>query len=99
MSAAPTWMLYGAAGHTGTLIAQQAHQGGHQPMLAGRNGTALSALAEKLDMPHRTVGLDDPDALRRRTGRCGPGAQRRWSVPADGGAARRGVPHRRRALP
>jgi short subunit dehydrogenase-like uncharacterized protein len=56
-------MLYGAAGHTGALIAQHARQGGHQPVLAGRNAAAVAALAERLDLPHRAVRLDDPAAL------------------------------------
>jgi short subunit dehydrogenase-like uncharacterized protein len=56
-------MLYGAAGHTGALIAQHARKRGHQPMLAGRNAAAVAALAERLDLPHRAVRLDDPAAL------------------------------------
>jgi hypothetical protein len=44
MSGAQSWMLYGAAGHTGALIAQHARQGGHQPVLAGRNAAAVAAL-------------------------------------------------------
>src|ERR1022692_2695343 len=58
-----SWMLYGAAGYTGTLIAQHARQRGHQPLLAGRNGPALAALAERLGLPYRAVSLDDPAAL------------------------------------
>jgi len=64
MSRTSTWMLYGAAGHTGTLIAQHAHEHGHQPLLAGRSAPAVTALAAKLDLPHRTVALDDPEALQ-----------------------------------
>ena len=63
MSGAQSWMLYGAAGHTGALIAQHARKRGHQPMLAGRNAAAVAALAERLDLPHRAVTLDDPAAL------------------------------------
>jgi short subunit dehydrogenase-like uncharacterized protein len=37
MTKTPTWMLYGAVGYTGTLIAQHALDRGHQPILAGRN--------------------------------------------------------------
>ena len=37
MSGAQSWMLYGAAGHTGALIAQHAPERGHRPVLAGRN--------------------------------------------------------------
>ena len=58
-----SWMLYGAAGYTGTLLAQHARQRGHQPVLAGRSAPALSALAERLGLPCRAVALDDPAAL------------------------------------
>ena len=51
MSGARSWMLYGAAGHTGALIARHAHQRGHRPLLAGRNAPAIAALAEDLDLP------------------------------------------------
>ena len=63
MSGAQSWMLYGAAGYTGALIAQHARKLGHQPVLAGRNAAAVAALAERLDLPHRAVRLDDPAAL------------------------------------
>jgi short subunit dehydrogenase-like uncharacterized protein len=58
-----SWMLYGAAGYTGTLIAQHAHERGHRPVLAGRSPSALAALAEQLGLQHRAVALDDPAAL------------------------------------
>ena len=64
MSRSQTWMLYGAAGYTGTLIAHYAHERGHRPLLAGRNGSAINALAERLDMPYRVLVLDDPTVLR-----------------------------------
>jgi short subunit dehydrogenase-like uncharacterized protein len=63
MSKTPSWMLYGASGHTGALIAQHAHETGHRPLLAGRSAPAIAALAEKLDLPHRTLSLDDPAAM------------------------------------
>jgi short subunit dehydrogenase-like uncharacterized protein len=63
MSGSPSWMLYGAAGHTGALVAQHAVAHGHRPLLAGRNARALAASAENLDLPFRTVSLDDPGAL------------------------------------
>ena len=40
MNNKPTWMLYGAAGYTGSLIAQQACDVGHRPLLAGRSESA-----------------------------------------------------------
>jgi short subunit dehydrogenase-like uncharacterized protein len=64
MGRSQTWMLYGAVGYTGTLIAQHAHERGHRPVLAGRNRSAINALAERLDMPYRVLALDDPAALR-----------------------------------
>ena len=63
MSGARSWMLYGAAGHTGTLIARHAQQCGHRPLLAGRNGPATAALAGDLDLPYFALALDDPAAL------------------------------------
>jgi short subunit dehydrogenase-like uncharacterized protein len=53
MSRSQSWMLYGAAGYTGTLIAQHAHERGHRPLLAGRSAAGITALAEQLDLPHR----------------------------------------------
>jgi short subunit dehydrogenase-like uncharacterized protein len=64
MSRSQTWMLYGAVGYTGSLIAQCAHERGHRPLLAARNRSAVTALAERLDMPYRVLALDDPAALR-----------------------------------
>jgi short subunit dehydrogenase-like uncharacterized protein len=58
-----SWMLYGAAGYTGALITQHAYERGHRPLLAGRNTPAITALAEQLDLPYRTLHLDDPAAL------------------------------------
>jgi short subunit dehydrogenase-like uncharacterized protein len=58
-----TWMLYGAAGHTGSLIAQRACEVGHRPLLAGRSEPALKALAQRLDLPYRVIGLEDPVTL------------------------------------
>jgi len=57
------WMLYGAPGHTGALIAQHARERGHRPVLAGRSAPAVAALAEQLGLQHRAVALDDPAAL------------------------------------
>jgi short subunit dehydrogenase-like uncharacterized protein len=56
-------MLYGAAGHTGALIAQHAQERGHRPLLAGRSAPAITALAGQLGLPYRALALDDPAAL------------------------------------
>src|SRR4051812_18412632 len=44
------WLLYGATGRTGTLIAEEAVARGHRPVLAGRDPAALRSLAERLDL-------------------------------------------------
>ena len=63
MSRSQSWMIYGAAGYTGTLIARHAHERGHRPVLAGRNAAAIAAQAEHLDLPRRALALDDAAAL------------------------------------
>ena len=59
-----SWMLYGANGYTGGLIAQHALDRGHRPVLAGRNGPQISALAGRLGLPYRVVDSDDAAALQ-----------------------------------
>jgi short subunit dehydrogenase-like uncharacterized protein len=59
-----SWMLYGANGYTGGLIAQQAIDRGHHPVLAGRNGPEISALAGRLGLSYRVVDSDDAAALQ-----------------------------------
>ena len=63
MSGPRRWMLYGASGYTGALIAARALESGHRPVLAGRNAPAVQALAERLGLSYRVVSLDDPVAL------------------------------------
>lgn len=60
----PPWLLYGAYGFTGDLIARHAVERGHRPILAGRDGERTRALAGELGLEHRVFGLSDPVALR-----------------------------------
>jgi short subunit dehydrogenase-like uncharacterized protein len=60
-----SWMIYGANGYTGELIAREAVARGHRPVMAGRNETALRALAGELDLETRVFGLDDPAVMDR----------------------------------
>jgi len=53
------WMIYGANGYTGRLIAQEAIRRGRKPVLAGRNAEAIPAIAAELDCPGRVFGLGD----------------------------------------
>ena len=57
------WMIYGANGYTGRLIAQEAKARGLSPVLAGRSD-AVAALARQLGLAHRRFDLDDRDAVR-----------------------------------
>lgn len=58
------WMLYGANGYTGRLMAEAAVARGLRPLLAGRNAEALRALAESLDLEWKAIDLSDAVALR-----------------------------------
>jgi short subunit dehydrogenase-like uncharacterized protein len=53
------WMLYGANGYTGELIAREAVRRGHRPILAGRNPAKIEALARELGCEWRAFDLDD----------------------------------------
>ncbi len=57
------WMIYGANGYTGELIAREASRQGLTPILAGRNAASVAALGEELGLAHRAFGLEDPIAL------------------------------------
>jgi short subunit dehydrogenase-like uncharacterized protein len=59
------WMIYGANGYTGKLMAAEAVKRGLRPLLAGRNRAALEALAAELDLPVRVFGLTDPEQTRQ----------------------------------
>ncbi len=60
---AATFLLYGATGYTGELIARAAVQRGLQPILAGRSEHTLAPLATELKLDYRLFSLDDPTAL------------------------------------
>lgn len=57
------FLIYGATGYTGELIAREATRRGLKPTLAGRNREAVTALANELQLPFRIFSLDDPAAL------------------------------------
>jgi short subunit dehydrogenase-like uncharacterized protein len=61
---ASPWLLYGANGYTGELIAREAARRGLRPVLAGRSDAVL-ALARELGLDHRVFGLDDAAAVDR----------------------------------
>jgi short subunit dehydrogenase-like uncharacterized protein len=58
-----TFLLYGANGYTGELIARYAQQYNLQPVLAGRRKELIEPLASKLNLPYKIFDLDDSAAL------------------------------------
>ena len=58
------WMIYGATGYTGMLIAERAAEEGLKPVLAGRDDVKVRAIAGRLGLPSRVFSLDDPHAAR-----------------------------------
>src|SRR5437763_10077714 len=60
-----TWLLYGANGYTGALVARLAAARGEHPVLAGRAAGRVGALARELGLESRRFGLGDPGAIRR----------------------------------
>src|ERR1700689_2904290 len=59
-----SWMIYGAYGYTGRLVAALATERGELPVIAGRAERRLRELGERFELEHRTATLADPAALR-----------------------------------
>ncbi len=57
------FMIYGATGYTGQLIAREAVAQGLRPLLAGRSASALAALAGELGLDYQAALLTDAAAL------------------------------------
>ena len=57
------FLLYGASGYTGRLIAEHAVERGLNPVLAGRNAAAVRVLADRLQLRHRVFGLGNRRAV------------------------------------
>ncbi len=60
-----TFLVYGANGYTGRLIAERAAVTGERPILAGRSATAIAQLAEQYGFEHRVFSLDSPAQIAR----------------------------------
>lgn len=58
-----TFLLYGATGYTGELLAHEAVRRGLRPVLAGRNAPAVARLAQELGLPWRAFALNDDAPL------------------------------------
>jgi short subunit dehydrogenase-like uncharacterized protein len=62
----PTFMIYGANGYTGRLIAREAARRGLKPVLAGRSREDIIQLAGELGLPHRIFDLANPADIERQ---------------------------------
>lgn len=60
------WLIYGAYGYTGQLIAEEARRRGMEPVLAGRRGEAVQEVADRFDLEGRVFDLEDPESLARQ---------------------------------
>jgi short subunit dehydrogenase-like uncharacterized protein len=58
-----SWLIYGANGYTGELIAREAKRRGHQPILAGRSANKLGPLGAELGLETRIFPLQEPIAV------------------------------------
>ena len=57
------WMIYGANGYTGELIAREAKTRGMTPVLAGRSSDKIAPLAAELALEHRVFPIGSPDEI------------------------------------
>lgn len=63
MTLSKPWLLYGANGYTGELIAREAVRRGMHPVLAGRSPAKIEKLAAELNCHHAVFDLDDHTSL------------------------------------
>jgi len=59
-----TFLLYGANGYTGELIARFANQYNLKPILAGRRKEVIEPMAIRLNLPYRVFDINDTTALQ-----------------------------------
>ncbi|RHX86225.1 saccharopine dehydrogenase family protein [Leptospira stimsonii] len=64
------WLLYGANGYTGELIARKAVERGAKPILAGRSELKIRALAEELGLSFRIFSLENATEVESQIADC-----------------------------
>lgn len=64
------WMIYGANGYTGRLMALEAVRRGLSPILAGRNAAEIAALAAETGLDSRIFSLDSSSGVVENLGDC-----------------------------
>lgn len=63
--ARPRWLLYGATGTLGMMVAEAAAASGERPLLAGQDAGGLAEVGERLGLPHQAIDLGQRDAMDR----------------------------------
>ena len=63
MSGSGKFLIYGANGYTGELIAREAARRGLQPILSGRSQNKVEPLGKQLNLTCRTFSLEDKKSL------------------------------------
>jgi short subunit dehydrogenase-like uncharacterized protein len=63
MSEKDKWMIYGANGFTGRLVAEEARRQGLTPIVAGRNRLAIERMAGELSLESSVFDLSDRGAV------------------------------------
>lgn len=59
------FLIYGANGYTGQLISKLAATYDLRPILAGRSISSVKSLAEQLNLPWKTIDLNNADELNK----------------------------------
>jgi len=59
----PSWLLYGATGYTGRLVAAAASARGHNVILAGRDSASLGKLAAELGVSFRVFDMAERNTI------------------------------------
>lgn len=95
---AKRFLLYGASGYTGGLIARQAIAQGLEPILAGRNAGSLAPLAAELGVAYRAFALDDSAGMDAALTEAAvllncAGPFDRTAAPLVAGCLRAGIPY------
>lgn len=57
-------MNYGAYGYSGSLIAQEAHKRGYEPVLAGRSQDKVTEISKSLGLEYLVFDLNDQQKLK-----------------------------------
>ncbi|MDX2075257.1 MAG: saccharopine dehydrogenase NADP-binding domain-containing protein [bacterium] len=60
------WMIYGATGYTGRLLVEEAVKRGHNPIIAGRSGLKLKAIADQYGLDYTVFDLSNPTQIAQQ---------------------------------